>query len=320
MMKSRSLMMKEKEFTQTVRGSHKRSLSRKHREWIAAFLFLLPDVFGLILFLGIPMVISLGLGFFDVDGFGNVTFTGFTNYRTMLSDPQFMNSLRVTLLYIFIYVPGLFVCSLFLALLVKQKIPLVGILRSMFFIPNVVSLVVIGFVWKFLLTDKIGLINQLLQTFGVTGNSWLGDPKLALGTILVVTIWFSMGYYMIIFLAGLQEIPQEYYEAAHLDGANHWATFRHVTWPLLKPTSFFVLLVSLVSAVAGSQGFDLIFVMTQGGPANATSLGIFYIYQQAFQFGHYGYAAAMASFLVVILLIATSIMFAVTKGGRFELD
>jgi multiple sugar transport system permease protein len=177
-----------------------------------------------------------------------------------------------------VYISFAFVCSLFLALLIKQKIPLVGVFRSMFFLPNVVSLVVVGFVWKFLLTDQIGLINQLLQIIRISGNSWLGDPKFALGTILIVTIWFSMGYYMIIFLADLQEIPQEYYEAAHLDGASHWATFRYVTWPLLKPTSFFVLLVSLVSAVSGAQGFDLIFVMTQGGPANSTSLGIFYIY------------------------------------------
>jgi multiple sugar transport system permease protein len=275
---------------------------------------------GLILFLGIPMVISLGLGFFKVDGFGNVTFIGITNYTTMLSDPQFLQSLRVTLIYVFVFVPGIFVTSLFLALLVKQKIPLVGVFRSMFFIPYVVSLVVVGFVWKFLLIDKVGVLNQLLQTIGISGNSWLGDPKFALGTILAVTIWLSMGYYMIIFLAGLQEIPQEYYEAAHLDGASHWATFRNVTWPMLKPTSFFVLLVSLVSAVAGDQGFNLIYVMTQGGPANSTSLGIFYIYQQAFQYGNYGYAAAMASFLVVILLIATVIMFAVTKGGRFDFD
>ena len=319
MMKSGSLIAKETERTQVVRGP-RRGLSRKHREWIAASLFLLPDMLGLILFLGIPMVISLGLGFFKVDGFGNVTFIGITNYTTMLSDPQFLQSLRVTLIYVFVFVPGIFVTSLFLALLVKQKIPLVGVFRSMFFIPYVVSLVVVGFVWKFLLIDKVGVLNQLLQTIGISGNSWLGDPKFALGTILAVTIWLSMGYYMIIFLAGLQEIPQEYYEAAHLDGASHWATFRNVTWPMLKPTSFFVLLVSLVSAVAGDQGFNLIYVMTQGGPANSTSLGIFYIYQQAFQYGNYGYAAAMASFLVVILLIATVIMFAVTKGGRFDFD
>lgn len=315
-----SLIVKEKGDVQAVRGLRPRGLSRKHREWIAASFFLLPDTLGLLIFLGIPMVMSLGMGFFSLDGFGNITFVGLQNYTTMFSDAQFMESLRVTLVYIFLFVPGLFVCSLFLAILVKQKIPLVGVFRSMFFLPNVVSLVVVGFVWKFLLIDKIGLINQLLQMVGISGNSWLGDPRFALGTVLVVTIWFWMGYYMVIFLAGLQEIPLEYYEAARLDGAGRWSTFRHVTWPLLKPTSFFVLLVSLVSAVAGSQGFDLIFVMTQGGPANSTSLGIFYIYQQAFQYGNYGYAAAMASFLVAILLVATLIMFSVTKGGRFEFD
>ena len=148
----------------------------------------------------------------------------------------------------------------------------------------------------------------------------MGDPKLALGTVLFVTIWFLMGYYMIIFLAGLQEIPREYYEAARIDGARPWDTFRDITLPLLKPTSFFVLLVSTVSAVAGLQGFDLIYVMTKGGPANSTNLIVYYIYQQAFQFSHYGYAAAMASFLVVVLLILTGLLFVATKGGRFDFD
>jgi multiple sugar transport system permease protein len=129
-----------------------------------------------------------------------------------------------------------------------------------------------------------------------------------------------MGYYMIIFLAGLQEIPREYYEAARIDGASPWDTFTAITLPLLKPTSFFVLLVSTVSAVAGLQGFDLVYVMTKGGPANSTNLIVYYIYQQAFQFSHYGYAAAMASFLVVVLLILTGLLFVATKGGRFDFD
>jgi multiple sugar transport system permease protein len=129
-----------------------------------------------------------------------------------------------------------------------------------------------------------------------------------------------MGYYMIIFLAGLQEIPREYYDAAKIDGARNWQLFRHITWPLLKPTSFFVLLVSTITGVAGLQAFDLIYVMTKGGPANSTSLGIFYIYQQAFQFNDYGYAAAMSSFLVLLLLAATALMFVLTGGGRFETE
>jgi multiple sugar transport system permease protein len=169
-----------------------------------------------------------------------------------------------------------------------------------------------------MLVDKVGFVNRLFELFGLSGYSWLGDPNITLYSILFVTVWFLMGYYMIIFLSGLQEIPREYYDAARIDGAGPWATFTRITLPLLRPTSFFVLLVSLVSAVAGSQAFDLIYIMTRGGPANSTSLVIFYIYQQAFQFNNYGYAAAMASFLVLTLLVVTFILFAVTKGGRFH--
>jgi multiple sugar transport system permease protein len=297
-----------------------RGLSRKHREWLAAALFVAPDALGLLLFLGVPMILSLFLGFFDVSGFGGFAFAGLTNYKRMFVDPLFLNSLVVTAVYVGAFVAGVFVVSLGLALLVKQKIPLVGVFRSMFFLPHVVSLVVVGLVWQFMLTDGVGVVNQVLGTVGLGERSWLGEPNLALGTVVLVSIWFFMGYYMIIFLAGLQEIPQEYYDAAKIDGARSWQLFRHITWPLLKPTSFFVLLVSTITGVAGLQAFDLIYVMTKGGPANSTSLGIFYIYQQAFQFNDYGYAAAMASFLVLILLVATAAMFVLTRGGRFETE
>jgi multiple sugar transport system permease protein len=298
----------------------RRRLSRKHREWLAAYLFLLPDVIGLFVFLGIPMILALSLGFFEVSGFGDYKYIGLENYRNMFNDPLFRGSLKVTAKYVLILVPGLYIIGLGLALLVKQTLPLVPLFRGMLFLPNVVSLVVIGLVWRFMLVDRIGMVNKLLVRLGLEGRSWLGDPKYTLGSLLVVTLWFLVGYYMIIFLAGLQEIPREYYEASRLDGASAWRSFRDITLPLLKPTSFFVLLTSTVTAVAGGQGFDLVYVMTQGGPANSTNLIIYYIYQQAFQFSHYGYAAAMASFLVVVLVFLTAILFAVTKGGRFEFD
>lgn len=298
----------------------RRGLSRKHREWLAAALFVAPDVLGLLVFLGVPMVLALGLGFFEVSGFGGISFAGLANYKKMLADPLFFDSLRVTVTYVVGFVVGVFVVSLGLALLVQQKIPFVGFFRSMFFLPHVVSLVVVGLVWQFMLTDGVGVANQVLEAVGIGGRSWLGDPQLALGTVVLVSIWFFMGYYMIIFLAGLQEIPREYYDAAKIDGARSWQLFRHITWPLLKPTSFFVLLVSTITGVAGLQAFDLIYVMTKGGPANSTSLGIFYIYQQAFQFNDYGYAAAMSSFLVLLLLAATALMFVFTGGGRFETE
>jgi multiple sugar transport system permease protein len=298
----------------------RRGLSRKHREWLAAALFLAPDALGLLVFLGVPMVLALSLGFYEVSGFGDYAFVGLANYRLMFSDPLFVGSLRATGIYVVVLVPAIYVVGLGLALLVRPKLPGVGLFRSMLFLPYVISLVVIGLVWQFMLIDQVGVVNRLLSRVGLEGRSWLGEPSLALGTLLFVTVWFLMGYYMIIFLAGLQEIPQEYYEAARIDGARPWQTFKDITLPLLKPTSFFVLLVSTVSAVAGLQGFDLVYVMTKGGPANSTNLVVFYIYQQAFQFGHYGYAAAMASFLVVVLLLLTALLFVATKGGRFDFD
>jgi multiple sugar transport system permease protein len=241
------------------------------------------------------------------------------NYNRMFHDPLFLKSIGVTIVYVICLVPGLYVTGLGLAILVRQKIPFIGVWRSLFFMPYVVSLVVVALVWKVMLIDKVGFINRMLELVGLQGKSWLGDPQFALGAVLVVTIWFLMGYYMIIFLSGLQEIPREYYEAARIDGAKPWAMFTKITLPLLRPTSFFVLLVSTVAAVSGSQAFDLIYVMTNGGPANSTSLAVFYIYEQAFKFNNYGYAAAMASSLVIILLAITVLLFALTRGGRFHL-
>ncbi len=297
----------------------RRGLSRKHREWIAAYLFVAPDLLGLLVFLATPMVLALSMGFFKVSGFGDYHYVGLANYRRLLSDSDFHHSIRVTAIYALVLVPGLYAVSLALALLMQQRLPFTGVLRSMFYLPNVVSLVVIGVVWKFLLITRIGIVARLSDRLGFTERSWLGDPAFTLWTVLGITIWFLMGFYMIVFLAGLQDIPSEYYEAARIDGAGYWEMFRSITLPLLKPTSFFVLLVSSVAAVAGGQGVDLIIVMTSGGPARATSLVTYYVYQQAFQVGDYGYAAALASFLVLVLLIATIGLFALTKGGRFEL-
>jgi multiple sugar transport system permease protein len=294
--------------------------TRSRKEALAAWLFIFPDCLGLLVFVAVPMVLALSLGFFAVDGFGGYKFVGLANYNRMLRDPLFMKSLGVTIVYVFCLVPGLHVSGLGLALLVRQRIPLIGLWRSLFFMPYAISLVVVALIWKVMLIDKVGFINRILELIGLQGRSWLGDPNLALGAVLVVTIWFLMGYYMIIFLSGLQDIPREYYEAARIDGANSWNMFTQITLPLLRPTSFFVVLVSTVSAVSGSQAFDLIYVMTNGGPANSTSLAVFYIYQQAFKFNNYGYAAAMASVMVVILLAMTLILFALSRGGRFHLQ
>ncbi|WP_328500611.1 sugar ABC transporter permease [Streptomyces sp. NBC_00457] len=291
-------------------------LSRKHREWLAAGLFLAPDVLGLLVFVAVPMVLSIGLSFFQVSGFGSYEWIGLGNYERMMNDPLFWDSMKITGLYVVILVPVLFGVSLGLGLLVKQKLPGVGVFRTALFLPYVISLVVVGVLWKFLLDEQTGVVNRAMRAAGFGGESWLGSPSLALGCVIAVMVWVMMGYYMIIFLAGLQEIPREFYEAARIDGAGPWTTFRTITWPLLRPTSFFVLLMSTVAAITG--GLDLIFVLTNGGPANGTSLAIFYIYQQAFGFGEYGYASAMGSFLVLIMVLISAVIFKLTRGGRFD--
>jgi multiple sugar transport system permease protein len=292
----------------------RRRLSREHREWIAAALFLAPDCIGLLVFVGIPMVLSVILGFFQVSGFGSYKWIGLGNYRRMLADPLFWESMKITGIYVVVLVPVLFVVSLALGLLVKQRLPGIGVYRTAMFLPYVISMVAVGLLWKFLLDDQVGAVSRTMESAGLGAHSWLGDPKLALGSVIAITVWVMMGYYMIIFLAGLQEIPKEYYEAARIDGAGPWTSFRAITWPLLRPTSFFVLLMSTVAAITG--GLDLIFVLTGGGPANGTALAIFYIYQQAFVFGEYGYASAMGSFLVLIMVIISAVIFRLTRGGR----
>ncbi|MER7011262.1 sugar ABC transporter permease [Saccharopolyspora sp. NPDC000359] len=288
---------------------------RRRSDAGAAFAFLAPDGIGLLLFILVPTAMALVVGLFDVDGFGNVEWAGLDNFRLMAGDGLLWRSFGTTALYAALFVPLAFFAALGLALLVKDHFPGVGAVRAALFLPNAVSLVVIGLLWQFLLTDKTGVLARLT---GLDGVSWLGDPNLALLTLVLISVWFLMGYQMLIFLGGLQDIPREYHDAATVDGGGPWQRFRHVTWPMLRPTSFFVLVTSTINAVTGMQVFDLVFVTTSGGPANATTTVVYYAYQQAFQFGRFGYAAAICALLVVALGAVTAAMFALTRGGRFD--
>ncbi|MEL6295821.1 MAG: sugar ABC transporter permease [Pseudomonadota bacterium] len=298
--------------------SRPQSWSRRSRERLAGYLFLAPDALGLLLFVGIPMVLSLSLSLYSSNGFGGYRYVGLANYARLWSDPQFWDSLRVTLSYIGMLVPALYVSGLGLALLVRRTNLFNGVMRAMLFLPQMVSLVVVGLVWQMLAADKIGALPRALAGLGLGDVSLLGDPAYALISVTVVSVWFLAGFYMLIFLGGLQDIPQMYYDAARIDGAGPVTRFWFVTLPMLKPTSLFVLMTSLVASVAGAQTFDLIWVMTQGGPADSTSLTILYIYEQAFQFGAFGYAGAMASVLVAVLLLVTVMLFLATAGGRVK--
>lgn len=287
----------------------------KRSDASAAAAFLAPDALGLLLFIALPALLALLVGFFEVDGFGNVEWAGLENFRLMAGDGLLWKSFGITLGYALLFVPLAFFAGLGLALLVSEHFPGVAVVRAALFLPNAVSLVVIGLLWQFLLTDKTGAVAKLT---GLDEVSWLGDPTLALLTLVLISVWFLMGYQMLIFLGGLQDIPREYYDAATVDGGGAWQRFRHVTWPMLRPTSFFVLVTSLINAVTGLQAFDLVYVLTSGGPANSTTTVVYYAYQQAFLFGRFGYASAICALLVVALGAITGALFALTRGGRFD--
>jgi multiple sugar transport system permease protein len=296
-------------------------LSNARREERAGWLFVTPAALGIGVFVVLPMALAVIFGFTDADGFGNMSFTGADNFSRALSDPLFWASLRTTVLYVVVFVPGVYVLALIMALLVNGKLPARAFFRTAFFAPYAVSLVVVGLVWKYILADSTGFLVQALGWIGVDDPpSFLGDPTWALWCVTFISIWFFVGFYMIILLGGLQEIPGEILEAAQIDGAGPWQVLWHVVLPMLKPTTFFVLVLASIAGLAGLQAFDLIYVMTQGGPANSTSMGVFYIYQQAFRFNNVGYASAMATLYALALLAMTAVAFRVTRGGRFEHD
>lgn len=291
---------------------------RRRREALAGLAFVAPSAIGVTLFVLLPMVLAFLLSFTDANGFGQYRWVGLDNYERMFSDPLFTRSIKVTLLYVGVFVPGVYVVGLGMALLVHGALPGRAFFRAAFFAPYTVSLVVVALVWRYMLADQVGVVGRAMSGLGLGSPSFLGDPDLALWVVAFVSIWFFVGYYMIILLGGLQEIPGEILEAAKLDGAGPVRTLFSIILPLLKPTTFFVLVLATIAGLGGIQAFDLIYVMTQGGPANSTSLGIFYVYQQAFQNGAYGYAAAMASWYALLLIVLTGIAFKVTNGGRFD--
>ena len=291
--------------------SRPRPPRREARERLTASLFLAPDVIGLLVFVVLPILAALGISFTNWNALGSPRWVGGANYQRLISDPQFWSSLRVTAEYTVIYVPLVFAVSLGLALLANQRLPGIGLFRTIFFVPVVLSLVVTGLMWRFIFDEQVGLLNYALSLVGVPPRAWLGDVSLALPAIIVVSVWINMGYYMTIFLAGLQDIPREYYEAAHIDGASPWHIFRRITLPLLRPTNLFVLVVTLIGSF---QVFDQIWVMTKGGPADATQVTVIYIYKQAFQYLSLGYASAIAFALFLVIFVVSLTQFWLLRG------
>lgn len=275
-----------------------------------AFYFLSPWILGFLAFLFGPILASLVLGFARFDGINMPRFIGFENYNEMIHDPMFLGSLKVTLTYAVITLPIATVIAITMAILLNQKIKGQSFYRTALYIPSIVPIVASSVVWIWIFKgDETGLLNQILGFFGIEGPLWLSDPNWALPALIVMSFW-SLGNPILIYLAGLQNIPQSLYEAAELDGADSWNQLWHLTLPLLSPTIFFNVIVGIIAVF---QFFVPAYVMTSGGPQGSTMFYSLYAYQTAFDDFRFGYASALAWLLFVIVLIATMMAF---YGGK----
>jgi len=271
------------------------------RQTRAAWLFMAPSLVILAIFVVYPMTQALYLSFTDYDVLTPARWVGLGNYRELLDDEAFRRALLNTLYYAAVTTPVSVALALGTAVLLNRKFPLRGLGRVAVFLPVVVGLAVVAIAWSFLLDPDIGLLSYWFGKVGLTSDQgWLRDPELAMPAVMMVGIWKNFGFYMVIYLAGLQSIPKDLYEAATLDGATSWGRFRNVTWPLLANQT---LLVLILCATATLQAFDQIYVMTRGGPFFKTETLVMLIYRQGFSEFRFGYAAAISWVLVALILV-----------------
>ncbi len=287
----------------------------KSQETLAAYILLAPDILGLLLIYIGPMLFTIYLSFFSWSGVGEKIFVGAENYLSMFSDPTWFKSFGVTLKYIVMYVPSIVIGSLLLAIMTNIKLPEIKIYRTLYFFPIVMPIIVAAVVWQFIFEPSYGVLNYILGFFGIPAQPWLGSADQALLSVVVVSVWKQMGYYMIIYLAGLSDISQEYYEAAVIDGANSVQKFLNITLPLLKPVIIFVVIVNMISAL---QDFDQVYVLTRGGPDYSTYVQVFYIYEKAFKFMKMGAASAASVVLFSVIMLVSLFQLKLFKGGSYE--
>jgi multiple sugar transport system permease protein len=286
-------------------------LTTRHQAALAGYLFLLPNIVGFLVFSSLPVLATLAISTLDWDMIRRPTFVGVENYQKLLvEDATFRRVLVNTAYYVLGTVPTGMVLSLLLALAMNSSIRGITLFRAIFFIPVITSAVAVAMIWRWLFNSDYGLINAGLFALGLNGIPWLSSSAWAMPAVIIMATWKHVGYNMVIYLAGLQGIPPSLYEAASIDGASALQRFRHITLPLLTPTTFFILVISMISSF---QVFDLAFILTAGGPGIATNTIVMYVYNQAFQFFHMGYAAAVAWVLFAIIFLITAAQWQVQR-------
>ena len=285
---------------------------------LVGLIFVLPVVLGTLVFNIVPTFATLGISFTHYDMLTAPEWAGLDNYRTLSEDSFARDALRNTLTFTIGMVVLGIPCGLGLALLVNRPLPGIRLIRLAYMVPYVSSTIAVALVWQWILNGKLGLLNQFLKMLGLQGQSWLTDPNIAMFSVIIVSVWQSVGYNMLLFLAGLQGIPETLYEAAKIDGGGTMSRFWHITLPMLSPTTFFVLIITMIGSF---QVFNIIFIFTVStgaqGRLRALDVWVFYLWQNAFEFFKMGYAAAMAFALFSVIAVITFIQWRASKYWVF---
>ncbi|RDU37748.1 sugar ABC transporter permease [Neobacillus piezotolerans] len=285
----------------------KLSLWRRSLNARTALLYLLPSILLFSVFVFYPMFRTIYLSFFLTDQQGTAAvFVGMENYQYLLESPAFRNSVKATVLFVLYTVPTGVIISLFLALIANEKLKGIGFFRTIYSSTMGISVAASSVVWLFLFHPSIGMFNRLLNVLGMPGVQWLLDPDWALASISISTIWMNIGFSFLILLGGLQNIDEYLYESAKIDGAGYWYQLRRITIPMLSPTLFFIITISLINAF---QTFGQVDILTKGGPSQATNLIVYSIYREAFVNYQFGTASAQAVFLFICILVVTILQF-----------
>ncbi len=285
-------------------------MTQRTRDNIAGFLFISPWLLHFILLIAFAMLFSFGTSLTETDLLTGYKFIGLGNYTRMWNDELFWKSFWVTAYYTFALVPTSIVVSLAIALLMNQKIAYQGVWRTLYYLPSVVQGVAVALLWGYVLNPRFGLINAGLRAIGIEGPKWLYSEQWAVPGFILMGLWGAGGA-MLLYLAGLQGIPTPLYEAAEIDGANSWNRFRHITIPMLTPTIYFNLLINII---ASFQVFTQVYVLTNGGPNNATLTQVLYIYRKGFQNFQFGYASALAWVLFLVIMLFTILVVRSSEG------
>lgn len=292
------------------RQSLRRWLGRDH-ESLAAYLFLTPNIIGFMVFTAFPVLAAFAIAFYDWDLLLGSEYIGFENFRELLFEDRVFRAAFANTVYFTVATVALSTAlGLAVALMVNLALRGMVLFRSIFLLPYVTLTVALSLVWKWLYLPDVGLVNQALGLVGIEGPRWLTSSTWAMPALIFMSVWKTFGYNMVLFVAGLQNIPEHLYEAAKIDGASPWQRFRDITLPMLSPTTFFVVVISIIGSF---QVFDQALIMTAGGPGTSTTTLVLYIYEQGFQSFHMGYASAIALILFLVIFAFTAFQFRVQR-------